>query len=181
MSLINPKYKFPDYYSWPFFFTIQKDGETKRKQLTMWSDLTVKFCQDNKIWKLDKNIFFENLGKNPKINRKLNTNSIDTIFGAMVQSKRAKYVNEKDRNEIFILWKSIAEWEEFIYSAAVKRGTLDKLETLDYICEDDENKNEEYYQIDKQLLIIILKDLEKQKKCSLIGDNDEYVGVKFYK
>ncbi len=54
MSLINPKYKFPDYYSWPFFFTIQKDGETKRKQLTMWSDLTVKFCQDNKVQKQEK-------------------------------------------------------------------------------------------------------------------------------
>ena len=77
MSLINPKYKFPEYFSWPFFFTIQKDGETRRKQLTMWSDLTVKFCQDNKVWKLDKTIFFENLGKNPKVNRKLNTNSID--------------------------------------------------------------------------------------------------------
>jgi hypothetical protein len=49
MTLINRKYKFPEYFSWPFFFIIQKDVETRRKQLTMWSDLTVKFCQDNKV------------------------------------------------------------------------------------------------------------------------------------
>ena len=103
MTLINRKYKFPEYFSWPFFFIIQKDVETRRKQLTMWSDLTVKFCQDNKVQKLDKKLFFENLGKNIEVNRKLNTNSIDTIFGAMVQQKRAKYVNEKDRNELYIL------------------------------------------------------------------------------
>ena len=38
----------------------------------------------------------------------------------MVQQKRAKYVNEKDRNEIYILWKSIAEWEEFIILMLLK-------------------------------------------------------------
>ena len=109
---------------------------------------------------------------------KLNTNSIDTIFGAMVQQKRAKYVNEKDRNEIYILWKSIAEWEEFIYSATVKRETLDKLET---ICEDDDNKNEEYYNIDRHLLISVLKGLESKGKCGLVKDSsgENYIAVKF--
>ena len=35
MSLINPKYKYPDYFKWPFFFYLQTNGEVGRKQLHM--------------------------------------------------------------------------------------------------------------------------------------------------
>ena len=30
-EIINPNYEFPEYYSWPYFFTIQKHEETKKK------------------------------------------------------------------------------------------------------------------------------------------------------
>ena len=46
-------------------------------------------------------------------------------------------------------------------------GTIDKLETLDYITDDDDNSKEEYYKMDRELLIMILKDLEKNGKCSV--------------
>ncbi len=44
----------------------------------------------------------------------------------------------------YIFYEIYCRMGRIYYSDAVKRGTLDKLETLDYICEDDENKNEEY-------------------------------------
>ena len=69
-NLINPKYKYPDYFYWPFFFTLQTNGEVRRKQIHMWIDLVLKFCQDNKVWKLTPELFSINLGQNPKINRK---------------------------------------------------------------------------------------------------------------
>ena len=47
-KLINPKYKYPEYFEWPFFFTLQTNGEVRRKQIHMWIDLVLKFCQDNK-------------------------------------------------------------------------------------------------------------------------------------
>ena len=49
--------------------------------------------------------------------------------------------------------KSFNEWEKFLYNSAVNRQSIDKLEALDYIIEDDNNKNEEYYNMDKNLLI----------------------------
>ena len=61
----------------------------------------------------------------------------------------------------------MAEWEEFIYQAAVGRQSIDKLETLDYITNDDDNSNEEYYKMDRELFIMILQHLEKNGKCSV--------------
>lgn len=182
INLINPKYQFPDYYSWPFFFTLQKHGETKRKQLQMWIDLTVKFCQDNKVWRLSKSEFYENLGKNYKINRKVNHEFVDVIFENLVKANKAKFVNENNKDEIYVLWKTLNEWQQFIYTSAVNKGSIDQLETLDYISTDDDNKHEEFYNIDRDLLITILKDLEKQGKCGLIQNDDRtYVAVKFIK
>ena len=178
-TLINPKYKFPDYFQWPFFFTLQTNGEVRRKQIHMWIDLVLKFCQDNKVWKLTPEIFSLNLGQNPKINRKLDEKDIEIIFQSLVSVKKAVFVNPKKPCDIYILWKSFNEWEQYLYNAAMNRQSLDKLETLDYIIEDDENKNEEYFNMDKNLLIYILKGLENKGKCGLVKDGENYIAVKF--
>ena len=178
-NLINPKQKFPDYFSWPSFFTLQTNGEVRRKQIHMWIDLVLKFCQDNKVWKLTPELFSTNLGQNPKINRKLNQNDIGVIFQSLVSVKKAMFVNQKKQDDIYILWKSMNEWEQYLYNAAMNRQSIDKLETLDYIIEDDDNKNEEYYNMDKNMLIDILKSLEKKGKCGLVKDGENYIAVKF--
>jgi hypothetical protein len=80
------------------------------------------------------------------------------------------------------LWKSLLEWEEFIYSAAAKHHIKETIETLEYIVNDEDNTTEEFYGMDKDLLVIILQKLEKSNKClSLADDNNRYVGVKFLK
>ncbi len=74
LNNLNIKYKFPDYYDWPFFFTIQKHAETRIKQLTMWADLIINYCRDNKIWRLNKSDFLKSIARNNKINRYINLN-----------------------------------------------------------------------------------------------------------
>jgi hypothetical protein len=46
---------------------------------------------------------------------------------------------------------------------------------------DEEIEKEEFFGIDKDLLIIILRSLENKKKCILIKENNSYIGVKFLK
>ena len=145
----------------------------------MWIDLILKFCQDNKVWKLTPEIFNKNLGQNPKINRKLDSKDTEVIFQSLVNVKKAVYIDPKKPVDIYILWRSFNEWEQYLYNAAMNRQSLDKLETLDYIIEDDDNKNEEYYNMDKNLLIAILKSLESKGKCGLVKDGDNYIAVKF--
>ena len=124
-------------------------------------------------------IFLQNLGKNPKINRKLDSKDIEIIFQFLVSVKKAAFINPRKPSDIYILWKSFNEWEKYLYNAAMNRQSLDKLETLDYIIEDDENKNEEYFNMYKNLLIAILKGLESKGKCGLVKDGDNYIAVKF--
>ena len=151
------------------------------KNMKKLKKLTLKFCKDNKVWRLSKSQFYENLGKNNKIGRKVSLETIEIIFDSMVNEQKATYINNKSKDEIYVLWKTLKEWEDFIYESAVKRKSINKLETLDYICYDEDNKYEDYYNIDRDLLILLLKGLEKQQKCSLLADdNKSYIGVKFY-
>jgi len=71
----------------------------------------------------------------------------------------------RTRDEIYVLWKSLNEWVDYFYESVTKHHRLDSLETLEYIMGDDDNINEEYYGIDRDLLTIILKKLEGLKKC----------------
>ena len=73
--------------------------------------------------------------------------------------------NNNSRDTIFVLWKSLKEWEDYFYDSVTRHHRIDSLETLEYIMTDDESMTEEYYGIDRDLLIIILKRLEKMNKC----------------
>jgi ESCRT-II complex subunit VPS25 len=174
------KFNFPEYFQWPFFFSIQKHAETRLKQLTMWKDLILSYCQTMKIWRLSKIQMLKYLGSNEKINRKLNSDAVDLIFEYLVEYGKGIYTNQINKEEVFILWKSIEGWKDFLYDSAFKHHRIEQIETLDYIVSDDDNREEEYYGMDKDLLIIILIQLEKKGKCVLLTDsNDKYVGVKF--
>ncbi len=113
----------------------------------------------------------------------MSNEAVNLIFEFMVSKQFAMFINIKiNSDEIFILWKSLSEWEEFIYSAATKHHRIDTIETLEYIVNDDDNMTEEFYGMDKELLIIILQRLERIKKCMLlVDDSNRYVGVKFLK
>ena len=92
------------------------------------------------------------------------------------------YVNPKILDDIFILWKSYEEWEKILTDAAMTRQSIEKIETLDFITEDEENAAEEYYNMDRDLLIMILQDLENKGKCGLLKDNNgSYIAVKFFR
>ena len=179
-NLIPDSYKFPEYYNWPIFFTFQKHENTKRKQIKMWSALTLICCKDNKIFRLSKSDFYENIGRNNLIQRSLNFDDIKIIFENLVIDNKAMYVSKDNHDELFLLWKTIPEWENFFYESSIKKKSIGKLETIDYLCYNEDNKSEEYYNMDRDLLILILKGLESKGKCNLIKDNDNsYMGVKF--
>ena len=66
--------------------------------------------------------------------------------------------------------------------AAITRQSIEKIETLDFITQDEENAAEEYYNMDRDLLIMILQDLAEKGKCGLLKDNNgSYIAVKFFR
>ena len=92
------------------------------------------------------------------------------------------HVIPKILDDIFILWKSYDEWEKILCDAAITRQSIEKIETLDFITQDEENSLEEYYNMDRDLLIMILQDLENKGKCGLFKDNIEsFIAAKFFR
>lgn len=179
MENIKSKYTFPNHYYWPFFYTIQKHAETRMKQLEMWATIVKEYCKANKIWKISKEFFLENIGKNTSINRKLSSEAANTIFEFM--QNKLKMIFPAVKEYYFVLWKNVEEWQQCIYDSVIKHHRVDSLETLDYLMYDEEVANEEYFGIDKDLLVMLLKSLEQKGKCSLLQDDGVYMGVKFIK
>ena len=180
MEIFSNKYEFPSHHSWPFFFTLQKHAETRIKQLEMWNQILKEFCQVNKLWKISKQFFIDNIGTNAKINRKLGSEGLNVVLNYFLYKE--KTLIQCENEHFFVLWKRIEEWEQCIYDSVVKHHRVDTLETLEYLMNDEEVRNEEYFGIEKDLLITILKCLEKKGKCKLLQDDSgNYMGVKFFK
>ena len=60
-----------------------------------------------------------------------------------------------------------------------KKLMAEKIQEQDKQIAKLENKNEEYFNMDKNLLIHILKGLENKGKCGLVKDGENYIAVKF--
>ena len=173
------KFEFPPHYSWPFFFTIQEYSETRQRQLEMWADLILDYHKAKGIWKLTKTEFLAGIGRNEAVNRVLSSDDVTIVFDYLILKKKAMF-SPISKGVLFLLWRSTEEWESFIYEAVVKQQKLDSLETLDFIVNDEENQFEEFYGMDKEMLIVILKNLENKEKCKLIkNDEGEFIAVKF--
>ena len=80
---MSSTFTFLDYYNWPFFFTIQKNFDTKIKQFDMWITLIKDYCRVNIIWRLSKSFFAQNLLINKNINRRLTQDCVDTLLNYM--------------------------------------------------------------------------------------------------
>ena len=85
------------------------------------------------------------------------------------------HVIPKILDDIFILWKSYDEWEKILCDVA-----MTKFETLDFIAQDEEKFS--WRILDRDLLIMILQDLENKGKCGLLKDNIEsFIAAKFFR
>ena len=130
----------------------------------MWAELILSYYRSKKSWRVSKLDFMSQLGMNHGINRKLKQEAVDLIFESLVKNKKAIYTSTT-KEEIFLLWRSIQGWQEYLYDSAYKHQKIDSIETIDYIVGDDDNISEEYYGMDQDLLLLILKNLEKENKC----------------
>ena len=60
-------FEFPDFYSYPPYFTLQPVKETREKQLASWRNLVVTYCRANRVFDFDPKTF--SLFENKAINR----------------------------------------------------------------------------------------------------------------
>jgi ESCRT-II complex subunit VPS25 len=161
--------EWPWQYSFPPFFTLQINEDTKKKQLDAWCDLVLAYCKQTRLFQLDLiESQSSELFNNKKIDRKCSLELIAVIIDELVRRSRAEWIinselvnsksssssnNTKTKSKAFILWHTLDEWSKIIYEFVNRKALQNTVCTFYELIESKDNRNEKYYQI----IIIIMK------------------------
>ena len=122
----------PWQYSFPPFFTLQPNEDTKIKQLDAWCDFVLDYCREKRIFQLDLNETQNmDLFNNRKIERKCSIDLVSTILNELVKrgrvewlanettTKSPKQANNQPR-KCLILWNTFGKSNQLLYNNVFK-------------------------------------------------------------
>jgi ESCRT-II complex subunit VPS25 len=175
---MKEKFVYPEFYSFPPFFTIQKVEATRRKQLSLWRELILKYHTDLKIRTLV--VHDCPLWKNDSIDRSLNPNEIAIVMNDFVKSGHGEWENEALKTRCRVLWRKPEQLASDIYDWAVRNGYVNSVCTLYELHSGDDINGMSFQGADEELMRRALSLLETQGKCILFrGETTEGDGIKF--
>mmetsp|Transcript_14671 Transcript_14671/g.30570 ORF Transcript_14671/g.30570 Transcript_14671/m.30570 type:complete len:182 (-) Transcript_14671:188-733(-) len=163
------------YYSFPPFFTIQPNEETKQKQLQAWCDLVTDYCRKRRVFEFDPATFppFENKA----IERSLSESAREAVLSFVASQGRCE---RHDRRKVFVTWTSFEEWGKALLEWAHRTGRREDVMTVDELCTSDDFATEAFHGCPPAFMQKILKELEKGKHVMLFqGSDQDDQGVKF--
>ncbi|KAG7339633.1 ESCRT-II complex subunit [Nitzschia inconspicua] len=171
-------FEFPEFYSFPPFFTIQPVEATREKQLALWRELILNYHQQHKLPTL---VIHEcPLWNNPDIGRKLNQQSIETVVDNLVQHGHAEWLDEA-QTTCRILWRKPEELATDIYQWATVSGHIGSVCTLYELHSGEDVNGMSFEGLDEDLLRRALEVLEQEGKCTLFkGETSDEDGIKFF-
>ncbi|KAI9606959.1 hypothetical protein KEM48_001730 [Puccinia striiformis f. sp. tritici PST-130] len=179
-------YNFPSIFSFPPFFTKQPNQQTWAHQVRLWHQLILSYCRYHKLHKIDisssATLEDHELFHNPSISRRLNSESILSVFESMVQSGTAEYYPMRGTSRV----KSPTRWAERAYEYVTENGLTNTVMTLyELTSPDHQPPDHPLLGLDPIILRMALAVLVKTGKAKLFkgsidgvaGDGD---GVKFF-
>ncbi|XP_055378232.1 vacuolar protein-sorting-associated protein 25 [Condylostylus longicornis] len=170
-------FDWPWEYNFPPFFTLQPHAETKDQQISVWSNLILKYHKHKNQSQLNVNDDNE-LFHNEKLNRKLKIDARQVILETLTKTGHAAPLDKKkDQWEIY--WHTLDEWANIIYNWAVETGQTNSVCTLYEISNGDNTTDQKFHGLDEGVILKALKCLEDKGKCELILFDDNQ-GVKFF-
>lgn len=171
--------EWPWQYSFPPFFTLQKQAETRSKQVAAWRSLILEYFKKANQSVVDvREAINLPLFNNAAINRKLDTSSITVLFEELHKMGHAAPLDKhKHRWEIY--WHTLEEWAQMVYSYVNNAGATNTVMTLFELTQGEDVQGEPFANLNTDVMIKVLRKLEEQKKCELIL-SDDIQGVKFF-
>ncbi|XP_075166752.1 vacuolar protein sorting 25 [Haematobia irritans] len=172
------EFHWPWEYTFPPFFTLQPHEETRRQQISVWSDLFLRYLKYlNKFTiSIHDNTF--PLYNNESLKRKLSSTMILQILENLQNTGHAKPIDKK-RTEWQVYWNTLEEFANMIYDWIQETGQVNTVFTLYEIAHGDTTEGREFHDIDEEVLLNVLRLLETRGKCELIEMDGSY-GVKFF-
>uniref|UniRef100_A0A915DEA9 Vacuolar protein-sorting-associated protein 25 n=1 Tax=Ditylenchus dipsaci TaxID=166011 RepID=A0A915DEA9_9BILA len=164
-------FQFPWQYDFAPFYTIQPNLATREKQLEAWCRIVIDFCQYNKIYSIDLDeIAKSELFNNTKLNRRLDTIGIRTVFDYLEQQKHVEW-KDKTKRRCNIYWRRPEEWGQLIHEWASSCGLLNSIVTLYDLTQGEDTVDESFHGLDIDVLVKAIEYLESQKKAVFIEIN----------
>lgn len=165
-------------YSFPPFFTIQPNLETRKLQLETWTSLILSYCKRNCVFKLDiDNALHHPLFENNSISRRLDADGLMVVLDFMKEQGKIEWI-DKGKKQCFTLWHSFREWSKIVYNWAIETGNTNSVCTFYELTRGNQVSNCEFHNMDLDFLRRTLKELEKENKAVIMDASDDG-GVKF--
>jgi len=179
--MTEDNFEYPEFYSFPPFFTIQPVEATKEKQLALWRELIIRYYTTQKIKTL---IVHEcPLWKNTAIERQLSQEAIDMILHDLMKSGRGEWLDPDTHTAVRILWRTPSELATDIYEWALACGNVaaHTICTIYELHSGEDIAGMSFQGCDEDLLRRALTILEEDGKCILYpGETSAEDGIKFY-
>ncbi|XP_030321686.1 vacuolar protein-sorting-associated protein 25 isoform X1 [Calypte anna] len=202
-------FAWPWQYSFPPFFTLQPNGETRQKQLSAWCALalaysqrhrlpamTVREAQDSPLFANHRlqRILWAGTPRTPPappprtplpepILNFLRTGKLPLESIQVVLEELRKNGNlewlDKNKTSFLIMWRRPEEWGKLIYQWVVKNGLTNSVFTLYELTSGDDTENEEFHGLDEAMMLRALQALQQEHKAEIITLDDGR-GVKFF-
>ncbi|XP_029878941.1 vacuolar protein-sorting-associated protein 25 isoform X1 [Aquila chrysaetos chrysaetos] len=202
-------FAWPWQYSFPPFFTLQPNGETRQKQLSAWCALALAYSRRHRLPAMtvreaqDSPLFANRrlqrilcgarapacrpLPSLPSAvgERLLNPHPgklpLESIQVVLEELRKNGNLEWLDKNKtsFLIMWRRPEEWGKLIYQWVSKNGLTNSVFTLYELASGDDTENEEFHGLDETMLLRALQALQQEHKAEIITLDDGR-GVKFF-
>jgi len=172
--------QYPEFYSFPPFFTIQPVAATREKQLSLWRDLILKYHTSKRISIL---VVHEcPLWENTEISRTLSKDDLDIVMADFVKSGHGEWEDQLLKTRCRILWRRPEAFASDIYEWADSNGYINSVCTLYELHSGEDVNGTSFEGADEELLRRAIGILEGQGKAKLFkGETSSEDGVKFFR
>lgn len=172
-------FEYPEFYSFPPFFTIQPVEATRQKQLALWRELVLNYHTRHKLKTL---VVHEcPLWNNERIGRKLDQEAASTICRDLVASGHGEWLDAEE-TACRVFWRKPEELATDVYEWASRTGNVGGgICTLYELHSGEDVDGASFEGIDEELLRRALAILEDEGKCTVFqGETSSEDGIKFY-
>lgn len=202
-SLAVDPFTYPKSYSFPPFFTLQPNLQTRLSQLRKWSRLIQRYCRHHHIFKLSLVSALDTpLFKNAELRKRLSLNDALQVVDWMTRDeggRRAEWIDGgvgAKGGTAWVYWKRPEEWADVILGWVEDTGQKNTVLTLyelmngemtvgqgivlrDWKLKTSAHRELDFHGMDAELFHRSLAVLAKRGKAQIFGSEDQQ-GIKFF-
>jgi len=174
--------EWPWQYTFPPFFTIQPNSETREKQLEAWKSLVLAYAKLHRIESLVvSEALTSDLFSNTAIKRSLDKEGATLVLDQLAASGHVEW-EDATKAKCLVMWRSPQEWGDIIYRWVDATGQQQSVCTLYELNEGTDTKDQDFHGLGVPLLTKALDALQVKGRAALMQieeDSAGFDGVKF--